>query len=71
MTVSLALGGEGLGAAWGEEKGLELLAEAGFENVGIRQLPHDIVNNYYIAQKRRPGDALRLRLTINRCSIPV
>jgi 2-polyprenyl-3-methyl-5-hydroxy-6-metoxy-1,4-benzoquinol methylase len=52
MTVSLALGGEGLGAAWGEEKALELLAEAGFENVGIRQLPHDIVNNYYIAQKR-------------------
>jgi 2-polyprenyl-3-methyl-5-hydroxy-6-metoxy-1,4-benzoquinol methylase len=52
MTVSLAVGGEGLGAAWGEEKALELLAEAGFENVGIRQLPHDIINNYYIAQKR-------------------
>jgi ubiquinone/menaquinone biosynthesis C-methylase UbiE len=52
MTVSLALNGEGLGAAWGEEKALELLAEAGFDNVNVRQLPHDIINNYYIAAKR-------------------
>ncbi len=51
MTVSLALDGEGLGAAWGEEKALELLAEAGFTNVEVRQLPHDILNNYYIAKK--------------------
>jgi 2-polyprenyl-3-methyl-5-hydroxy-6-metoxy-1,4-benzoquinol methylase len=52
MTVSLALGGEGLGAAWGEEKALELLAEAGFGNVDVKQLPHDILNNYYIVKKR-------------------
>ena len=52
MTVSLALNGEGLGAAWGEEKALELLAEAGFDNVDVRQLQHDIINNYYIAAKR-------------------
>ncbi len=52
MTVSLAQGGEGLGAAWGEEKALELLAEAGFNNVDVKQLPHDIINNYYIAAKR-------------------
>jgi 2-polyprenyl-3-methyl-5-hydroxy-6-metoxy-1,4-benzoquinol methylase len=51
MTVSLALGGEGLGAAWGEEKALELLAESGFRQVEIRRLPHDILNNYYIAKK--------------------
>ena len=51
MTVSLALGGEGLGTAWGEEKALELLAEAGFNNVDVRQLQHDIINNYYIAQR--------------------
>jgi hypothetical protein len=50
MTVSLAAGGEGLGAAWGEEKALELLAEAGFSSVEVRQLPHDIINNYYIAK---------------------
>jgi 2-polyprenyl-3-methyl-5-hydroxy-6-metoxy-1,4-benzoquinol methylase len=52
MTVSLALGGEGLGAAWGEEKALELLAEAGFDKVDVKQLPHDIINNYYVALKR-------------------
>ena len=51
MTVSLALGGEGLGAAWGEEKALELLAEAGFRNVDVKQLAHDIINNYYIVRK--------------------
>lgn len=52
MTVSLAHGGEGLGAAWGEEKALELLAEAGFPRVAVRQLPHDIINNYYIAKNQ-------------------
>lgn len=51
MTVSLALNGEGLGAAWGEEKALELLAEAGFQNVTVRQLAHDFLNNFYIAKK--------------------
>jgi 2-polyprenyl-3-methyl-5-hydroxy-6-metoxy-1,4-benzoquinol methylase len=51
MTVSLALGGEGLGAAWGTEKALELLAEAGFEDLDVKQLQHDIINNYYIAAK--------------------
>ena len=51
MTVSLALGGEGLGAAWGEEKALELLNEAGFANVTVKQLPHDIINNYYLARR--------------------
>ena len=49
MTVSLALGGEGLGAAWGEEEALELLDEAGFSQVEVKRLPHDIINNYYIA----------------------
>lgn len=51
MTVSLAQGGEGLGAAWGEEKALELLTEAGFNDVEIQQLSHDFVNSYYIARK--------------------
>jgi hypothetical protein len=49
MTVSPALGGEGVGAVWGDEKALELLAEAGFEYVDVRRLQHDIINNYYIA----------------------
>ena len=50
MTVSLALGGEGLGAAWGEEKALELLAEAGFRDLRVHQLPHDFLNNFYVAK---------------------
>lgn len=51
MTVSLADGGEGLGAMWGEEKALEMLNEAGFVNVSVCQLEHDIINNYYISKK--------------------
>jgi 2-polyprenyl-3-methyl-5-hydroxy-6-metoxy-1,4-benzoquinol methylase len=51
MSVSLAQGGAGLGAAWGEELALQMLAEAGFTDVTVRQLEHDIINNYYIARK--------------------
>ncbi len=51
MTVSLAANGEGLGAAWGEEKALELLAEAGFQKVEVTTLAHDIINNYYLVTK--------------------
>ena len=51
MTVSLALGGEGLGAMWGEEKARRMLAEAGFAVVEVKQLPHDFINYYYIARK--------------------
>jgi len=50
MTVSLALGGEGLGTVWGEEKARELLAEAGFTDVQVKQVAGDILNNYYIAR---------------------
>jgi 2-polyprenyl-3-methyl-5-hydroxy-6-metoxy-1,4-benzoquinol methylase len=52
MTVSLAAGGMGLGAMWGEEKTLEMLEEAGFKGVAIEQLDHDFQNNYYIVTKR-------------------
>jgi 2-polyprenyl-3-methyl-5-hydroxy-6-metoxy-1,4-benzoquinol methylase len=51
MTVSLAYGGAGLGAMWGKEKALELLANAGFKRVEIKRLPQDIVNDYYIVRK--------------------
>jgi len=50
MTVSLALGGEGLGTAWGEQKARELLAEAGFDDVDVRQVEGDIFNNYYVSR---------------------
>ncbi len=51
MTVSLAVGGMGLGAMWGEQKTLAMLSEAGFANVEIKQLDHDFQNNFYIVKK--------------------
>jgi len=51
MTVSLAQGGEGLGAMWGEEKTREYLAKAGFSSVEKHELDHDIQNNWYVVRK--------------------
>ncbi|MBF2085303.1 class I SAM-dependent methyltransferase [Thermoleptolyngbya sp. C42_A2020_037] len=51
MSVSLAYGGMGLGAMWGQEKALQMLAEAGFETVEIKRLAHDFQNDYYIVRK--------------------
>ncbi len=48
MSVSLAGGGPGLGAAWGKELALQMLADAGFGDVRVEQLPHDIINYYYV-----------------------
>ena len=51
MTVSLAADGMGLGAVWGQEKALEMLKDAGFTTVEIKQLDHDFLNNFYIVKK--------------------
>ena len=51
MTVSLAQGGEGLGAMWGEEKTREYLQRAGFRSIATHRLAHDIQNNWYVARK--------------------
>ncbi len=51
MTVSLAQGGEGLGAMWGEEKTHDYLERAGFRSVETHQLEHDIQNNWYVVRK--------------------
>lgn len=40
MTVSLAQGGEGLGAMWGEEKTREYLQQAGFRSIGRNEDTH-------------------------------
>jgi 2-polyprenyl-3-methyl-5-hydroxy-6-metoxy-1,4-benzoquinol methylase len=50
MTVSLAQEGDGLGAMWGEERTLEYLRAAGFNEIAVHQLPHDIQNNWYVAR---------------------
>jgi SAM-dependent methyltransferase len=49
MSVSLANGGMGLGAAWGRELALRMLREAGFRRVRVESLPHDLLNSYYVA----------------------
>jgi len=51
MTVSLADGGEGLGAMWGEEKTREYLQQAGFRSIEKNELTHDIQNNWYVVRK--------------------
>ena len=51
MTVSLAAGGAGLGAAWGVELAEEMVRAAGFERVEIHRLPHDLQNAYFVLRK--------------------
>ncbi len=51
MTVSLASGGAGLGAMWGERTARRMLAEAGFGQVEVQALPHDPINRYYVSRK--------------------
>jgi ubiquinone/menaquinone biosynthesis C-methylase UbiE len=51
MTVSLAQGGEGLGAMWGEQKTRAYLREAGFRSITTNRLEHDIQNNWYVVTK--------------------
>ena len=51
MTVSLATGGMGLGTMWGEQLTRQMITEAGFSSVELRQVDGDIVNNYYVAHK--------------------
>jgi hypothetical protein len=50
MTVSLAQGGDGLGAMWGEEKAEEMLRASGLTHIEVKKLPHDILNVYYVAK---------------------
>jgi 2-polyprenyl-3-methyl-5-hydroxy-6-metoxy-1,4-benzoquinol methylase len=51
MSVSLAQDGQGLGAMWGKELAIEMLTEAGFGKIDIKELPHDPINYYYIVEK--------------------
>lgn len=51
MSVALVDGGMGLGAAWGKEKALDMLSEAGFTDARVETLDHDIINYYYLMRK--------------------
>ncbi len=51
MTVSLAQGGEGLGAAWGKELAVSMMRDAGFTDVKVNTLEHDVMNYFYVCRK--------------------
>ncbi len=51
MTVSLAQGGSGLGAMWGQELAVQMFGDAGFRQVETHELEHDFQNNYYVCRK--------------------
>jgi len=40
----------GLGAIWSEEVALEMLEQAGFDDVQVQQLPHDPQNSYFLCR---------------------
>ncbi len=50
MAVSLAQGGEGLGAMWGEQTAQSYLKEAGFASVEIHHLESDPMHAFYVAR---------------------
>lgn len=51
MTVSLSQNGKALGAMWGKELATDMLKNAGFTEVEIKELAHDPINYYYIVRK--------------------
>jgi SAM-dependent methyltransferase len=51
MTVSLAEGGMGLGAMWGEQTARKMLGEAGFTEIETTHHHGDDLNAYFIASK--------------------
>jgi hypothetical protein len=51
MSVSLGLGGDGLGTAWGEQLAVSMLKAAGFATVTLTQVENDPFNTCYVATK--------------------
>jgi ubiquinone/menaquinone biosynthesis C-methylase UbiE len=56
MSVSLAAGGAGLGAMWGERTARHMLAAAGFERIEVHRRPQDRINQYYVATLPNAGE---------------
>ncbi len=51
LTQSLAVGGAGLGTAWGRELAEQLLANAGFGPVAVHDAPGDPGNALYVTTR--------------------
>lgn len=52
LTVSLAGGGAGLGAMWGEDLARQMLTDAGFVGIELHDAPDDPLDVVYVARKR-------------------
>ncbi|MDG2114824.1 MAG: class I SAM-dependent methyltransferase [Actinomycetota bacterium] len=55
MQVSLAYGGNGLGAAWGHQTATEYLERAGFVDIEMTGVREDRANNFFISQRAAQG----------------
>jgi SAM-dependent methyltransferase len=51
LTVSLAEDGAGLGTAWGEQRALRMLADAGFPEVEVHEAPGDPIDGIFLSRK--------------------
>ena len=51
LTVSLAEGGAGLGTAWGEQTARRMLAEAGFGDVVVHDVPTDPMDAIFVTTR--------------------
>lgn len=51
MTVSLAHGGAGLGTMWGQQRARAMLADAGFTEIDVFDVPDDPLDSVYVARK--------------------
>ena len=51
MSVSLGLGGDGLGTVWGEQLATSMLKSAGFATVELARVENDLFNTCYAATK--------------------
>lgn len=54
LTVSLAHDGAGLGAVWGEQLARRMLADAGFVDVRVHDVPDDPLDSLHVARKPTP-----------------
>jgi SAM-dependent methyltransferase len=51
MSVSLGLGGAGLGTVWGEQVATSMLQDAGFGRIEFAEVEADPVNAYYVCRR--------------------
>ena len=50
MTVSLAQDREGLGTMWGRGKAMAYMRSAGFKEIKVYRLDHDIENDHFLCR---------------------